>query len=106
MAEEVKRRQARVVLKRYYSSYIGTLVAADGRQYCLGELPKFLERALGVPWHDFSTEVVDLGAADPVRGPYILARVLLRHMREHIGATRNYQVYATLDSMQPWDYYA
>jgi len=99
------RNLARVELEPYYTSYIGTLVAPSGKRYCLGELPKFVERTLGVDWRTFRDEVLDARNAGASQGRAI-AKVLLRYMREHCGFTRNRQVYAALDSMQSWEYYA
>ena len=105
-------RKAKVRLEPYYSSYIGFLERPDGKEYCFGELPKFLERTLGYGWHEYVLAVQERRTAyrrtAHRRMPleHALAEVLLGAMRDYAEYDEDAQVYAALDAMEPWEYYA
>ena len=105
-------RKAKVWLEPYYTSYIGLLERPDGKTYCLGELPKFLERTLGYGWHEYVFVMRERRFAYRQTAhrslPFerALAEVLLEIMRDYAGYDEDAQVYAALDAMQPWEYYA
>ena len=94
-----------LILEPYYTSMLATLVCPDGYLAHLGELPKFVERTLGIGWHDYLSECERVHSAERP-ATETMARVLVRYMREHAGFTRNRQVYMELKKYEAWELWA
>lgn len=83
----------------YYTSSIWTL-HVDGKSYCFGEGPKFVQRVLGWDYGDFvRTCRAEAKRQHKALNDVFIGRFFLRVLGGRKALKR-------LDSMAPWDYYA
>lgn len=88
-----------LVREPYYTSSIWTL-HVDGKSYCFGEGPKFVQRVLGWDYRDF----VRTAKAEAKRQRKAIDSVFLgRFLLRVLGGRKALK---QLDNLAPWEYYA
>lgn len=102
----------------YYTSYTGYLTTPSGKELCLGELPKWLARGMGVDWGQYVRDVrrrqkqYKKTAHRTLSQARAMADVFLHyltynHPNAEYGETYTVEeVIQVLESSEPWDIFA